>query len=282
MEKPKVLIIYTGGTIGMVNDLNTGMLTAFNFDHLYQQIPELKRLHVDLKTISFEKPVDSSEMNTLYWKEIANIIYSNYTNHDGFVVLHGSDTMAYTASALSFMLQNLSKPIIFTGSQLPIDEIRTDGKENVLTSIEIAAARKNDGTSRIQEVAIYFENNLFRGNRTTKISANAFEAFSSPNLSPLANAGVHINYFAKYENTEKTIKRSTQLDNRVALLKIFPGFNVSVYRSLFDIQKIKGIILETFGAGNAPGDSEFEDLISNYIADGGLVLNITQCNSGFV
>lgn len=282
MEKPKVLIIYTGGTIGMVNDMNTGMLTAFNFDHLYQQIPELKRLHVELKTISFDKPVDSSEMNPLYWKEIANIIYSNYTNHDGFVVLHGSDTMAYTASALSFMLQDLSKPIIFTGSQLPIDEIRTDGKENVLTSIEIAAAKKEDGSSKIQEVAIYFENNLFRGNRTTKISANAFEAFSSPNLSPLANAGVHINYFAQYSNQNKSVKLSTQLDNRVALLKIFPGFNASVYRSLFDIQKIKGIILETFGAGNAPGDVEFEDLISNYIAAGGLVLNITQCNSGFV
>ena len=181
MEKPKVLIIYTGGTIGMVNDLNTGMLTAFNFDHLYQQIPELKRLHVDLKTISFEKPVDSSEMNPLYWKEIANIIYSNYTNHDGFVVLHGSDTMAYTASALSFMLQNLSKPIIFTGSQLPIDEIRTDGKENVLTSIEIAAARKKDGTSRIQEVAIYFENNLDLSNINNitfdlvEISPNPFQ-----------------------------------------------------------------------------------------------------------
>ena len=190
MERPKVLIIYTGGTIGMVNDPATGMLTAFNFDHLYQQIPEIKRLNVDLQTISFEHPVDSSEMNPEYWKQIAEIIYSNYDKHDGFVVLHGSDTMAYSASALSFMLQNGSKPIILTGSQLPIDEIRTDGRENVLTSIEIAAAKNADGSSKINEVAIYFENNLFRGNRTTKVSANAFEAFSSPNFPALATAGI--------------------------------------------------------------------------------------------
>ena len=178
----------------MVNDSQTGTLTAFNFDHLYQQIPEIKRLNVHLETISFEKPVDSSEMNPTYWKQIAQIIFENYESNDGFVILHGSDTMAYTASALSFMLQGLSKPVILTGSQLPIDEIRTDGRENVLTSIEIAAAKHSDGSSKIQEVAIYFENNLFRGNRTTKISANAFEAFSSPNYPPLASAGIHINY----------------------------------------------------------------------------------------
>ena len=282
MERPKVLIIYTGGTIGMVNDPDTGMLTAFNFDHLYQQIPEIKRLNVDLQTISFEHPVDSSEMNPEYWKQIAEIIYLNYDKHDGFVVLHGSDTMAYSASALSFMLQNGSKPIILTGSQLPIDEIRTDGRENVLTSIEIAAAKNADGTSKINEVAIYFENNLFRGNRTTKVSANAFEAFSSPNFPPLATAGIAIDFHFSSNLKNESLRLFTEFDNRVALLKIFPGFNAAVYQSLFNIDCIKGIVLETFGAGNAPTDQQFDDLISSYIDQGGIVLNITQCSSGSV
>lgn len=283
MSFPNVLIIYTGGTIGMVNDPNTGTLTAFNFDHLYQQIPELKRLNIQLNTISFERPVDSSEMNPTYWSQIATMIYENYHLYDGFVILHGSDTMAYTATALSFMLQGLNKPVILTGSQLPINEIRTDGRENVLTSIEIAATKNSFGESKIKEVAIYFENNLFRGNRTTKISANAFEAFSSPNFSPLATAGIHINF--KEDVAQKSLKElilHTKFDNRVALLKIFPGFNANVYKSLFDIENIKGIVLETFGAGNAPTDKMFDDLIADYIKQGGVVLNITQCLSGSV
>jgi L-asparaginase len=280
---PKVLIIYTGGTIGMVNDPITGTLTAFNFDHLYQQIPELNRLNVELNTISFEHPVDSSEMNLTYWKLIATMVFDNYAKYDGFVILHGSDTMAYTATALSFMLQGLEKPVILTGSQLPINEIRTDGRENVLTSIEIAAAKKGNGEARVQEVVIYFENNLYRGNRTTKISANAFEAFASPNFPPVANAGIHITY-QDIQNTKKIngLQLYTDLDNRVALLKIFPGFNANVYKSLFDFENIKGIVLETFGAGNAPTDKLFDDLIADYIKQGGVVLNITQCLSGSV
>lgn len=281
--KPNVLIIYTGGTIGMVNDPNSGMLTAFDFDNLYHQIPELKRLNVQLQTISFDKPVDSSEMNPSYWKQIATNVFDSYNDYDGFVVLHGSDTMAYTATALSFMLQGLKKPVILTGSQLPINEIRTDGRENVLTSIEIAAAKNLDGSSKVNEVCIYFENNLYRGNRTTKISANAFEAFASPNFSPLATAGIHINYqkvIYPFENDQ--LKLNTELDNRVALLKIFPGFNAKVYKSLFDFQNVKGIVLETFGAGNAPTDQLFDDLIADYIDQGGVVLNITQCQSGSV
>lgn len=281
---PSVLIIYTGGTIGMVNDPTTGTLTAFNFDHLYHQIPEIKRLNVELNTISFERPVDSSEMNPTYWKQIASIIFENYGEYDGFVILHGSDTMAYTATALSFMLQGLEKPVILTGSQLPINEIRTDGRENVLTSIEIAAAKNLNGVARIQEVAIYFENNLYRGNRTTKISANAFEAFTSPNFPPLATAGIHINYKENSANAivDTKLQLYTDLDNRVALLKIFPGFNANVYKSLFDFENIKGIVLETFGAGNAPTDQLFDDLIADYIQQGGVVLNITQCLSGSV
>ena len=283
MNQPNVLIIYTGGTIGMVNDPKTGMLTAFNFDNLYYQIPELKRLNVKLHTISFEKPVDSSEMNPSYWKQIATIVYDNYNDYDGFVVLHGSDTMAYTATALSFMLQGLKKPVILTGSQLPINEIRTDGRENVLTSIEIAASKNIDGTSKVNEVCIYFENNLYRGNRTTKISANAFEAFSSPNFSPLATAGIHINYRkVNYPFDNDKLNLCTAFDNRVALLKIFPGFNATVYKSLFDFHCVKGVVLETFGAGNAPTDKLFDDLIADYIEQGGVVLNITQCQSGAV
>lgn len=281
--KPNVLIIYTGGTIGMVNDPNSGMLTAFDFDNLYHQIPELKRLNVQLQTISFDKPVDSSEMNPSYWKQIATNVFDSYNDYDGFVVLHGSDTMAYTATALSFMLQGLKKPVILTGSQLPINEIRTDGRENVLTSIEIAAAKNLDGSSKVNEVCIYFENNLYRGNRTTKISANAFEAFASPNFSPLATAGIHINYQkVSYPFENDQLKLNTELDNRVALLKIFPGFNAKVYKSLFDFQNVKGIVLETFGAGNAPTDQLFDDLIADFIDQGGVVLNITQCQSGSV
>jgi len=280
---PKVLIIYTGGTIGMVNDPKTDTLTAFNFDHLYHQIPELNRLNVELNTISFERPVDSSEMNPTYWKQIATIVFDNYVKYDGFVILHGSDTMAYTATALSFMLQGLEKPVILTGSQLPINEIRTDGRENVLTSIEIAAAKKGNGEARVQEVVIYFENNLYRGNRTTKISANAFEAFTSPNFPPVATAGIHITYQDIQKiNKFNSLQLYTDLDNRVALLKIFPGFNANVYKSLFDFENIKGIVLETFGAGNAPTDKLFDDLIAGYIKQGGVVLNITQCLSGSV
>lgn len=280
--KPKVLMIYTGGTIGMINDPDTGVLKAFDFKHLSLQIPELKRLHVELETISFEKPVDSSEMNPVRWAEIAKMVFDNYVNYDGFVILHGSDTMAYTASALSFMLQGLSKPVILTGSQLPIGTIRTDGKENLITAIEIAGAKDEAGNSRIQEVAIYFEYSLYRGNRTSKVSAAAFEAFSSPNYLELAIAGVSIKYQKEYSQSTKSLELFTSFDNRVALLKIFPGFSATVYSSLFNISNVKGIVIETFGSGNVPSDQAFLELVKNYISEGGVVLNITQCNSGSV
>ena len=283
-NKPKLLIIYTGGTIGMINDPKTGHLVSFDFDHIYQQVPELERLHVSLETISFHPPIDSSEMNPVFWADIAQKVYDNYDNYDGFVILHGSDTMAYTASALSFMLQNLSKPVILTGSQLPIGTIRTDGKENLITAIEIAASKNEKGESRIQEVAVYFEFSLFRGNRCSKISANQFEAFSSPNYPKLAEAGIEINYNLEkaYVSKSKELTLFTDFDNHVALLKIFPGFSANVYKNLFDIQQVKGIIMETFGAGNAPSNDEFRQLVSNYIQNGGIILNITQCNSGSV
>ena len=283
-EKPKLLIIYTGGTIGMVKDPKSGQLISFDFDHMYKHIPELERLQVTLETVSFNPPIDSSEMNPNFWTDIAQMIYDSYSSYDGFVVLHGSDTMAYTASALSFMLQNLSKPVILTGSQLPIGTIRTDGKENLITAIEIAASKDEKGESLIKEVAVYFEYSLYRGNRCSKVSANQFEAFSSPNYPELAVAGVEINYnFERiFTPLSKELTLFTHFDNHVALLKIFPGFSANVYKNLFDINQVKGIIMETFGAGNAPSNDEFRQLIVNYIEKGGIILNITQCNSGSV
>lgn len=283
-NKPKLLIIYTGGTIGMINDPKTGQLISFDFDHIYHHVPELERLHVELETISFETPVDSSEMNPTLWKEIAEMVFDNYTKYDGFVILHGSDTMAYTSSALSFMLQNLSKPVILTGSQLPIGTIRTDGKENLITAIEIAAFKDENGESLIKEVAVYFEYSLYRGNRCSKVSANQFEAFSSPNYPELAVAGVEIDFNKErlFKPSSSDLKLFTNFENHVALLKIFPGFAANVYKNLFDINQVKGIIMETFGAGNAPSNDDFRELIANYIQNGGIILNITQCSSGSV
>lgn len=284
MQQPKVLVIYTGGTIGMVNDPHTGSLVAFDFGDVYKHIPELARLNVELTTRAFEHPIDSSEMNPRWWKEIAQTVYDNYAAFDGFVILHGSDTMAFTASALSFMLQGLNKPVILTGSQLPIGTIRTDGKENLITAIEIAGARNEDGSARIREVAIYFEYSLYRGNRTSKVSASSFEAFRSPNLRPLAVAGVHIEYMEHpaLPATHNELTLFTDFDPSVALIKLFPGLPWNAYASLFDIQQIKGIILETFGSGNASSDAEFHRLLTDFMDAGGVVVNITQCASGTV
>lgn len=283
MSQPKVLMIYTGGTIGMIEDPETGVLTAFDFNHLSNQIPELSRIKVDLTATSLGMPIDSSDMNPDIWQDLAELIANNYNDYDGFVVLHGSDTMAYTASALSFMLQGLEKPVILTGSQLPIGTIRTDGKENLITSIEIAARKDDNGSAIIQEVAIYFEYALYRGNRTTKVSANAFEAFLSPNYPELAVAGVEIKYNTNaLFKTKNTLKVNCKMDDRVALLKIFPGFSTKVYASLFNNKNVKAIILETFGSGNAPNNTNFHNIIKEYIASGGVVVNITQCYTGNV
>ncbi|MDR0802141.1 asparaginase [Fluviicola sp.] len=279
---PQVLIIYTGGTIGMVNDPLTGSLTAFDFGDVYKHIPELGRLHVELTTYAFPHPVDSSEINPEWWKEMATLVYSRYNEFDGFVILHGSDTMAFSASALSFMLQGLKKPVIFTGSQLPIGTIRTDGKENLITAIEIAAAKDETGDPTIREVAIYFEYSLYRGNRTSKVSASSFEAFRSPNLRPLAVAGVHIDYTGETFKTSGELELFTDFDPSVALIKFFPGISWEIYASIFNIQKTKAIILETYGSGNAPSDRHFHELLLSYLQSGGIVLNITQCSTGRV
>ena len=282
--KPKVLIIYTGGTIGMIKDAETGQLKSFDFNHIYKHVPEIHRLNVELSTFSFEEPIDSSEMNPVYWVQIAQTVRDNYEKYNGFVILHGSDTMAFSASALSFMLQGLKKPVIFTGSQLPIGTIRTDGKENLITAIEIAADKDPQGQPYVQEVAVYFEYSLYRGNRSSKISANQFEAFSSPNYPELARAGVNIEYATDrlFRSKLTELEYQPNLSSRVGLLKIYPGFPIEAYRSLFDRTHTDAIVLETFGAGNAPSNEVFRGLIQEYINAGGIVLNITQCSSGAV
>lgn len=282
--KPKVLILYTGGTIGMIKDQVTGELRSVDFNLISEHVPEINRLNIDIDSVSFEEPIDSSAMNIDHWKVIANTIFENYQQYDGFVVLHGSDTMAYTASALSFMFDGLQKPIILTGSQLPIGVIRTDGKENLITSLEIAAAKTDQGDALVREVAVYFDYSLFRGNRCTKDSAENFEAFRSPNDMELASAGVNLKYYPKrfYTSLQNELSVNTNLNDKVALIKLFPGVNFELYESLINKSKIDGLVIETFGAGNASNDKWMKDLLDRFIKDGGVVLNITQCNSGKV
>ena len=282
--KSKILLIYTGGTIGMRKDFETGALKAFNFSKLLQRIPELKQLDCEIETISFENPIDSSNMNPAEWAKIAIIIEDNYTSFDGFVVLHGSDTMSYSASALSFMLENLAKPVIFTGSQLPIGDLRTDAKENLITAIQIASLRKDDQPI-IREVCLYFEYKLFRGNRTTKVNAEHFKAFKSPNYADLVESGVHLKLnpelflpISKY----KKLKVHTDLDTNVAIIKMFPGISEVVLSSILDIPSLKGIVLETYGAGNAPTEDWFLNVLKKAIANGLHIINVTQCSGGSV
>ena len=284
LQKPTILLIYTGGTIGMMKDFESGALKAFNFKKLLQKIPELKQLDCIIETISFDKPIDSSNMNIEQWIGIATIIKQNYDAFDGFVVLHGSDTMSYSASALSFMLENLNKPVVFTGSQLPIGDLRTDAKENLITAIQIASLHEN-GKPVLREVGLYFEYKLYRGNRTTKINAEHFKAFSSPNFAALVESGVHLNVNVpalNKNNSGKKLVVHTQLDDNVVILKIFPGINSHVLSSIVSITNLKGIILETYGSGNAPNESWFISSIENAIKNGLHVINVTQCSAGSV
>ena len=282
--KPKILLIYTGGTIGMMKDFETGVLKAFNFSKLLQKIPELKQLDCEIETISFENPIDSSNMNPEKWIKIAEMIEQNYLVFDGFVVLHGSDTMSYTAAALSFLLENLAKPIIFTGSQLPIGDLRTDAKENLITAIQIASLQEK-GKAVIAEVCLYFEYKLYRGNRTTKINAEHFKAFSSPNYPFLVESGVHLkinnDYILNKNNNQNLIVRK-HLNTNVVILKMFPGISEAVMSAIFSIPNLKGIILETYGAGNATTENWFIKLLENAINNGLHIINVTQCSGGSV
>ena len=282
-NKNSVLLIYTGGTIGMIEDAKTHQLKPFDFTHLTDQIPELKKLAASLSTVSFERPIDSSNMHPDIWVELATLIEKNYDQYDGFVILHGSDTMAFTASALSFMLENLSKPVILTGSQLPIGIMRTDGKENLVTAIEIASASKNNKPI-VSEVCIYFEYKLYRGNRTHKFNATQFNAFQSPNYPPLAEAGVQLNFnqSALAKSSNKKLKVHVRLNTNIAVLKIFPGITKNVVNAILNAKGLKGVILETFGSGNASTEKWFIDSLKKAISKGTVILNVSQCSAGKV
>jgi L-asparaginase len=283
-SKSKILLIYTGGTIGMIKDFETGALKAFNFNKLLKNIPELQLLDCEIDTFSFDQPIDSSNMNPQHWAEIALTIERNYKDFDGFVVLHGSDTMSYSASALSFMLENLAKPVIFTGSQLPIGDLRTDAKENLITAIQIASLQEN-GKPLINEVCLYFEYKLYRGNRTTKINAEHFRAFVSPNYPFLVESGVHLKVNSDLflpTNNGAALKVHTHLDNNVALIKMFPGISETVLSAILNIESLRGIVLETYGAGNAPTEDWFLSLLQKAVTRGLVVVNVTQCSIGSV
>ncbi|MEO8759479.1 MAG: type I asparaginase [Bacteroidia bacterium] len=280
----KILLIYTGGTIGMMQDAKTGSLRPFDFKSLTKQVPELSRFNLDLHSVSFKKPIDSSNMHPRVWVELVEIIEKNYTAYDGFVVLHGSDTMAYTASALSFMLENLKKPVILTGSQLPIGIIRTDGKENLITAIEIASAKDKKGKALVPEVAVYFEYALYRGNRTLKYNSEHFDAFKSPNYPQLAEAGVQITYNYNYIAKASTKKLITykNLDNDIVVLNLFPGISKKITQAILSAEGIKAIVLHSFGAGNASTDEWFIALLKQAIDKGIVIYNVTQCLEGRV
>ena len=283
-KRPEILLIYTGGTIGMIKDYNTNVLKAFNFGQIKEKIPELKLLDCRIKTIEFDTPIDSSNMNSTHWVTIVDIIEENYDIFDGFVVLSGTDTMSYTASAISFMLKNLCKPVIFTGSQLPIGDLRTDAKENLITAIQIAVTKEND-LPKICEVCLYFEYKLYRANRTTKVSSEQFDAFSSPNYPPLGESGVYLNFndqLLKKRSPDKNLIVRRKLESNIVILKLFPGITELVVKSILRIPGLKGVVLETFGAGNAPNSKWFIDLLVEAIEKNIPVVNVTQCISGSV
>lgn len=284
MSNSKVLIIYTGGTIGMIRDFETGALKVFNFENLLEKIPELKLLDCEISTVSFDEPLDSSNMQPEDWYKIGKIIKENYEQFDGFVILHGSDTMSYTASALSFMMENLGKPVILTGSQLPIGDLRTDAKENLITSVQLAALKNEKGKSLINEVGLYFEYKLYRGNRSTKISAEYFEAFESPNYPALVNSGLHlkIDHGALARKSKKKFKLHENMVADVLVLHLYPGITQNMLESLTTSSIYKGVILLTFGTGNASTKPWFLENLKNIIKKGIPVVNITQCTSGSV
>ena len=284
--KSKILLIYTGGTIGMKQDPDSMTLIPFNFSQILDEVPELKKIVHKIDIFSFDPPIDSSEIEVQNWVDIANLIKERYCNYDGFVVLHGTDTMSYSASALSFMFENLCKPVIFTGSQLPIGMLRTDGKENLISSIEIAAAKDSLGRAIVPEVCIYFESQLYRGNRTTKYNAENFRAFRSANYPCLAEAGIHIKYntpFINYpEVFQEEFRISSLMDTNVAIFKIHPGISEAVTESFLKTNNLRAVILETYGSGNAPTKNWFINLLRDAIERGIIILNVSQCLAGSV
>jgi L-asparaginase len=283
-SNPRILLIYTGGTIGMVKDYKSDALIPFDFEQIKSKIPELNLLTCSIETHSFPDPIDSSDMSPAHWVQIAEIIEKRYADIDGFVVLTGTDTMSYTASAMSFMLDFLSKPVIFTGSQLPIGDLRTDAKENLITAIQVAASFDQNGP-KVKEVGLYFEYKLYRANRTTKISSEQFEAFESPNYPNLGESGVHLNFneqwLAQPDPNQKLVLRKN-FEANIMVLKMFPGISYDLIAHILQFPNLQGLILETYGAGNAPTDQYFLKLIRQTVDAGVPVVNVTQCTSGSV
>ncbi|MCM1041601.1 MAG: asparaginase [Bacteroides sp.] len=285
--KRKILIVYTGGTIGMVRDAATGALSPFRFENLMEAVPGLKLLDVDIDAYCFPRLIDSSDMGPEGWVHIGQVIEENYAAYDGFVVLHGTDTMAYTASALSFMLENLGKPVVLTGSQLPVGVLRSDGKSNLVNALEMAAATDGKGEPMVREVCVCFGDRLFRGNRITKYSAECFDAFRSANYPVLAKAGVHVKWFEDIkdyaqEKPTEPFRVQKKLDSRVLILKIHPGLTPQTMRSLLENNDLKGLVLETYGSGNAPTSAEFTEALGVAASKKIPVLNVTQCAEGSV
>ena len=292
MNKRKILLIYTGGTIGMNRNPATGALEPFDFRHLLEHVPELQQLDavVDNGQLTTDDgqplpPIDSSNMTPALWSNLAQCIASRYDDYDGFVVLHGTDTMAYTASAMSFLLENLTKPVIFTGSQLPIDQLRTDGKENIITAVEIAAAKDDDGHAMVPEVGIYFGGRLLRGNLTTKQSAEAFRAFESFNYPCLVEAGVDITYHRERilkPDFSKPMVPHYGLDNNVIIFSLFPGIREDLIQHIIHAPTLKAIVMRTFGSGNAPQQPWLLNALREGTEQGKVIVNISQCVQGAV
>ncbi len=285
-ENTSILLVYTGGTIGMKQDPVTFDLRPFDFSQILEEVPELKKFGYRIDTYSFDPVIDSSDVDIEFWKKLAHLIDKNYDSYDGFVILHGTDTMSFSASAMSFMLGDIEKPVVFTGSQLPIGMLRTDGKENLISSIEIAASKDSDGHPMVPEVCIYFESQLYRGNRTTKYTAENFRAFRSANYPVLAEVGIHIKFntaFIRYpQQWGRPLHVTYDLDPSVLIIKVIPGMKKELLDSLVSTEGIRAVILETYGSGNAPSGKWFTDSIRKAIDRGLIVLNITQCLAGRV
>jgi L-asparaginase len=284
-DKTSILLIYTGGTIGMMKNPVTGALENFNFDQLLEYVPEIKGFNLNIFSIAFDPPIDSSDITPESWSELVKIIYSNYEQYDGFVILHGTDTMAFTASALSFMLEGLNKPVILTGSQLPIGALRTDGKENLLTAIEIAASKHEDGTPIVPEVCVFFHEKLMRGNRTTKVSADNFDAFESNNYPLLAHSGIELQFYERNilpYRPDAILTPHYAMDPSIIIFSLFPGMPSEIVKKIMRDKKLNGVIFRTFGSGNAPQQQWLVDALTRATKSGKTIVNITQCSTGSV
>ena len=277
----KILVIYTGGTIGMIKNQQSGALEPFCFANIYEQLPMLRLIDAEISIKEMNPLIDSSDANPAFWIMLAEMIYKNYESFDGFVVLHGTDTMSYTASALCYLLENLAKPVVLTGSQLPLGVMRTDGRENILNSIEIAADYRN-GKPMVPEVCLYFQNALFRGNRTYKANAEQFNAFESANYPKLAEIGVNIKYNEHYIRpaSDKPLILHKKMDDNIAILKLYPGITNKAVQSILQIPGLRAVIMETYGSGNAPTGKTFIQILQNAIENGLIIVNVTQCKGG--